>query len=199
MIIIQDSKLQSRIQQPGKGGPEKHEICAAAFGSHLFCDLFSQGRGPPRPLPLDPLLKLTWMPVSFCLDLLLNVALKTTTMMRNGTLALVYQLQCQTNEYKKRLTFGGESYLTTCAFRNQCIPADLLYRSQKFYTTRGQCNIFANHCSVETIWTWPGQDFMDSGRWKKGFSVYDLSSESYGTIWPVTGKFTGPGENLLAW
>ena len=32
-------------------GGEKHEIYAAAFGGHLFYDLFSQGRGvmPPRP------------------------------------------------------------------------------------------------------------------------------------------------------
>ena len=35
-------------QRPGKGGGEKHEIYAAAFGGHLFCDLFSQGRHP-RP------------------------------------------------------------------------------------------------------------------------------------------------------
>ena len=38
---------------------EKHEIYAAAFGGHLFNDLFLQGRGrgacPPRPLhPLLP-------------------------------------------------------------------------------------------------------------------------------------------------
>ena len=35
-------------------GAEKHEIYAAAFGGHLFYDLFSQGRGgpwPPRPPP----------------------------------------------------------------------------------------------------------------------------------------------------
>ena len=36
------------------GGAEKHEIYAAAFGSHLFYELFSQGQGgpwPPRPPP----------------------------------------------------------------------------------------------------------------------------------------------------
>ena len=41
-----------------RGGAEKHEIYAAAFGGHLFYDLFLQGQGgpwPPRP-PLDPLL-----------------------------------------------------------------------------------------------------------------------------------------------
>ena len=39
-------------------GGQKHEIYVAAFGGHLFYDLFSQGRGglPPRP-PLDPLLQ----------------------------------------------------------------------------------------------------------------------------------------------
>ena len=39
------------------GGGEKHEIYAAEFSGHLFCDLFLQGRGggggrgpwPPRP------------------------------------------------------------------------------------------------------------------------------------------------------
>ena len=30
-------------------GGEKHEIYAAAFGGHLFYDLFLQGRGAPRP------------------------------------------------------------------------------------------------------------------------------------------------------
>ena len=34
---------QWRIQRPGKGGGEKYEIYAAAFGGHLFYDLFSQG------------------------------------------------------------------------------------------------------------------------------------------------------------
>ena len=37
-----------------RGGGEKHEIYAAAFGGHLFYDLFLQGRGgpwPPRPPP----------------------------------------------------------------------------------------------------------------------------------------------------
>ena len=47
---------QWRIQRLGKGG-EKHEIYAAAFGSHLFYDLFSQGRGVMAPSPsLVPLL-----------------------------------------------------------------------------------------------------------------------------------------------
>ena len=39
---------------------EKDEIYVAAFGGHLFYDLFSQGNGgtmaPSRPLLLDPLL-----------------------------------------------------------------------------------------------------------------------------------------------
>ena len=43
-----------------RGGAKKHEIYVAAFGGHLFYDLFSQGQGgpwPPRP-PLDPLLEI---------------------------------------------------------------------------------------------------------------------------------------------
>ena len=32
------------------GGPSKHEIYAAAFGGHLFYDLFSQGQGGHGPL-----------------------------------------------------------------------------------------------------------------------------------------------------
>ena len=42
-----------------RGGAEKHEIYAAAFGGHLFYDLFSQGWGGYGPLgpPLDPLLR----------------------------------------------------------------------------------------------------------------------------------------------
>ena len=30
-----------------RGGAEKHEIYAAAFGGHPFYDLFSQGQGGP--------------------------------------------------------------------------------------------------------------------------------------------------------
>ena len=33
-----------------RGGAEKHEIYAAAFGGHLFYDLFLQGRGGHGPL-----------------------------------------------------------------------------------------------------------------------------------------------------
>ena len=47
------------------GGGKKHEIYVAAFGGHLFYDLFVQGlRGggpwPPRHPPLDPLLVNAW-------------------------------------------------------------------------------------------------------------------------------------------
>ena len=38
----------------GGGGGEKHEIYMAAFGGHLFYDLFSVGQGSamtPSPLP----------------------------------------------------------------------------------------------------------------------------------------------------
>ena len=35
------------------GGAEKHEIYAAAFGGHLFYDLFLQGQGG-GPWPLGP-------------------------------------------------------------------------------------------------------------------------------------------------
>ena len=44
------------------GGAEKHEIYVAAFGGHLFYDLFSQGQGgamAPSAPPLDPLLSIT--------------------------------------------------------------------------------------------------------------------------------------------
>ena len=54
MDILDSSGSSGRV----RGGGEKHEIHAVAFGSHLFYDLFLQGRGepwPPRP-PLDPLL-----------------------------------------------------------------------------------------------------------------------------------------------
>ena len=41
----------------GFGGGNKHEIYAAAYGSHLFYDLFSQSLGGMVPLaPSDPLL-----------------------------------------------------------------------------------------------------------------------------------------------
>ena len=48
---------QHRIQRQGRGG-KKREIYVAAFGGHLFYDLFVQGWGawPPRHPPLDPLL-----------------------------------------------------------------------------------------------------------------------------------------------
>ena len=53
-MILNSSGSRGRV----RGGAEKHEIYVAAFGSHLFYDLFLQGQGgpwPPRP-PLDPLL-----------------------------------------------------------------------------------------------------------------------------------------------
>ena len=37
-----------------EGGAEKHEIYAAAFGSHLFYDLFSQGLGGGAMAPSAP-------------------------------------------------------------------------------------------------------------------------------------------------
>ena len=44
------------------GGAQKHEIYAAAFGGHLFYELFLQGRGrahgPLGPPSLDPLLSM---------------------------------------------------------------------------------------------------------------------------------------------
>ena len=46
-------KMMVTVADPGKGGgAEKHEIYAAAFGGHIFYDLFLQGQGgpwPPRP------------------------------------------------------------------------------------------------------------------------------------------------------
>ena len=51
--------VHSSVSSGRVRGGKKHEIYAAAFGGHLFYDLFSQGRGGgawlPRP-PLDPLL-----------------------------------------------------------------------------------------------------------------------------------------------
>ena len=53
---------QHQIQQPGGGGGggKKHEIYVAAFGGHLFYDLFVQGWGggamAPSAPALDPLL-----------------------------------------------------------------------------------------------------------------------------------------------
>ena len=35
-------------------GGEKHEIYVAAYGGHLFCDLFSQGRGGRAIAPSAP-------------------------------------------------------------------------------------------------------------------------------------------------
>ena len=37
-----------------RGGAEKHEIYAAAFGGHLFYDLFLQGQGGNGPLAPPP-------------------------------------------------------------------------------------------------------------------------------------------------
>ena len=47
IIINTSSGSSGRV----RGGAEKHEIYAAAFGGHLFYDLFSQSWGawPPRP------------------------------------------------------------------------------------------------------------------------------------------------------
>ena len=44
--ILTSSGSSGRV----RGGGEKHEIYAAAFGGHLFYDLFSQGRGGHSPL-----------------------------------------------------------------------------------------------------------------------------------------------------
>ena len=43
---------KSPVVDPVAGwGGKKHEIYVAAFGSHLFYDLFSQGQGGMAPLP----------------------------------------------------------------------------------------------------------------------------------------------------
>ena len=50
-IIFLELKFSSGSSGRVRGG-EKHEIYVAAFGGHLFYDLFSQGWGgawPPRP------------------------------------------------------------------------------------------------------------------------------------------------------
>ena len=48
-LIVISSGSSGRV----RGGAEKHEIYAAAFGGHLFYDLFSQGRGGAMA-PLAP-------------------------------------------------------------------------------------------------------------------------------------------------
>ena len=50
---------QHQIQRPGGGRGKKHEIYGAAFGGHLFYDLFLQGWGGMAPSAphLDPLLR----------------------------------------------------------------------------------------------------------------------------------------------
>ena len=55
--LLRTRTHQHRIQRQGRGG-NKHEIYVAAFGSHLFYDLFVQVWGGHGPLgtPLDPLL-----------------------------------------------------------------------------------------------------------------------------------------------
>ena len=53
----------------GEGG-KKHEIYVAAFGSHLFYDLFVQGLGGS---PLDPLLDMESKdPQMLSFDILIN-------------------------------------------------------------------------------------------------------------------------------
>ena len=47
--------LQHRIQRLGRGvGAKKHEIYVAAFGGHLFNDLFLQGLGGGGMAPSAP-------------------------------------------------------------------------------------------------------------------------------------------------
>ena len=58
------------IQRPGRGGAKKHEIYGAAFGGHLFYDLFLQGWGgawPPRhpPIRYCLLVPFSSLPISF--------------------------------------------------------------------------------------------------------------------------------------
>ena len=53
------SRLNINVSSSGssgrvRGGGEKHEIYVAAFGGHLFYDLFSQGRGSHGPLGPPP-------------------------------------------------------------------------------------------------------------------------------------------------
>ena len=45
-LLVLSSGSSGRV----RGGAEKHEIYAAAFGGHLFYDLFSQGQGGHGPL-----------------------------------------------------------------------------------------------------------------------------------------------------
>ena len=54
LFHINDLNTSSGSSGQVRGGAEKHEIYTAAFGGHLFYDLFSQGQGgpwPPRPPP----------------------------------------------------------------------------------------------------------------------------------------------------
>ena len=62
-FVYKDLKLMlisSIGSSRGVGGGKKHEIYVAAFGGHLFYDLFVQGWGGMAPSvpPLDPLLNL---------------------------------------------------------------------------------------------------------------------------------------------
>ena len=64
--IYQEGENQHRIQRQGRGA-KKHEIYVAAFGGHLFYDLFVQGwggHGPSVPPP-DPLLKTGNLPAQW--------------------------------------------------------------------------------------------------------------------------------------
>ena len=49
MSALYKYEKNTHYQRPGKVGGEKHEIYVAAFGGHLFYDLFSQGRGTMAP------------------------------------------------------------------------------------------------------------------------------------------------------
>ena len=51
MSVLPDLRAQYRIQRQGKGrgGTEKHEIYAAAFGGHLFMTYFHRARGGMAP------------------------------------------------------------------------------------------------------------------------------------------------------
>ena len=79
----------SSIGSSGRvGGAKKHEIYVAAFGSHLFYDLFLQGWGgamAPSAPPLDPLLFSVWIhiPVLFWFMLQVTFIFKTVDRRHN--------------------------------------------------------------------------------------------------------------------
>ena len=104
--------METRYKLEPSIGSKKHEIYVAAFGGHLFYDLFVQGLGGawhPRPPTLDPLLEpvlyVKYLPVN--LNVLVEKKLsnscdtiskwKTRILFSHDTLVLVISLSLLSN------------------------------------------------------------------------------------------------------